>query len=892
MPGKNREFRIGEEDFPSLGNAYPKIYSTKDVEKNGTIHGEQKQVLKDKSVMKNNDKTSCDKLSSKESKSVFCNNLSNDEPNTSTMTSVENELSSNSIINSKSKISTYITDSLKNLNRDTSEVEDEDIVDFDIINTKYPCAVMYRKLVAKLLSQDGFDASIVLKDHIEDEEVDNPGGYFNIPDFCLENDLCPFGLRAFKNFHDHMQKNKEKYWSYCYKDDVYTLLDGTSSSLKDRILFDDNGSIMGSSSYTPTNHYVDVPNPYKISKNIPTFRFPSVSMTYDKLELDTLFYLFFNCIGEAAQIGAAFELIKRKWLFHTSLKTWIKPVIDELNSTDQYTDTFRIFNVVKWIEEVVTMSIDLSKEIDLSSHIAPLPEIIVKYVHRRCLKPNQHKLDQGMEAIYEQELQRQEMQWEKLFKASWLRYLSPNDADMVSVRYLFQFSDPAHIEKILSKNRQKNEITSENKCDVREKNSLHDTMTRYRESMKEKPAGRKFLHEAVLKACANQNLSQFQNMSFEHYKMNNNSLDKKIDNTIQSSCIINTSATKQQLVDQRQVDSMKILNQFIPINDPKLNEVREIVNQCHKLDYTPEEFYKVLSGSNGLSGEIKRIKQERDNIQNGIYQHDPNVQEDISINYSSQFEDSRVSNVPANGIYPYADVVSQIAARHHQHIKIENNIPNNLQQQKIESSCLRAVTNPPPNITNSQMKFNGPMLGPPMEHMKVMNDMIVNLNSHGIVPMGPNIDTLSTPSLMNRMGMNDVNNVHPNNFPNMMPQCSPQCSQLNCNSMFHNPNIPIAPPQGFPPFGQGNIPNYGIPIQPMPPISTNQIVYPGNNFTMLPNINYGAMNVMRGGGPTAGGGGGNFYSPLPAPYENGDINGEKNNNSLNTNNGPYYPQEK
>ncbi|CEF59863.1 NOT2/NOT3/NOT5 domain-containing protein [Strongyloides ratti] len=877
MPGKNREFKIGDEDFPSLGIAYPKTYSAKEVEKSNIAHGEQKQVLKDKSVMKNNDKTSCDKISSKELNANFGNKLSNDKGNT--VANVDTKLISNS---TTPKPVTFITDRLKKLT--TNDVEE---VDSEIQNSKYPCAVMYRKLVAKELSQAGIDASNILEDRIEDEIIGNPGGYFEIPDFCLEGDLCPYGLKAFINFYEHMQKNKEKYITYCYKDDVYTLLDDNYFT-KEKHSNDEIDSTSGSNFYSPTNHHVTVPKEYMISKNVSLSKFPSFSLTYDILGLDTLFYLFFNCVGETLQIGAANELLKREWLYHSSLKTWIKPVVGDSNVPDQNTDTYRIFNVLKWLEEVVTMSIDLTTEIDSVNHIPPLPDIVIKYLHSRFPYPADEKKNEGGKLRYEQELSRQEAQWEKVFKSSWLRYLSPIDAESITVRYLFQFSNPDHIDKIINDNKSKVDLPTENKIETKEKNSLHSTMNRYRESMNEKPMSKKILHEAVMKACTNNQMNQFQNITFDHTKINNNILNQKIENNIANQNVVNIPfPSRNNLLESRYSDLFKIPKHLLYPGDGKLNELRENINQAYKVNISLEDFYKLFVKSNDIVADIKKIKKAKETLKENTQLFEfNNYQEKVLNNYRDQFEDGQLPKNSSSAIYPYTEMILQMEARRQQQLKNDTNI-NNLQKQKIDGIFPRNSTNT--NFSHLKVGSNT-VLGSKLEHMKLINEMVNNYNGQGILPIPtnggtfpPNLTNLpnqtNQQSILNRVGTNDISNPHTNNFSNIITQCSPQNSQQNCNSMFQNSNIPILPQQGFPPFGQTNIPNYGIPIPPMP-MNTNSMMFVRNNFTMLPNINYGSMNVM--------GGGMNYF---PSGFENRDGNTESNNNSFNNNNVPYYQPE-
>lgn len=499
------------------------------------------------------------------------------------------------------------------------------------------------------------------------------------------------------------------------------------------------------------------------------------------------------------------------------------------------------------------------------------------------------KKTEGDKLRYEQELIRQEAQWEKVFKSSWLRYLSPIDAESITIRYLFQFSNPDHIDKIINDYKSKNDFSTENKVETKEKNSLHSTMNRYRESMNEKPMSKKILHEAVMKACTNNQINQFQNITFDNLKLSNNILNQKFEKNVSSSNIINIPfPSRNNLLESRYSELFKIPKHLLYPNDVKLNELRENINQAYNINISPEEFYKLFINSNDIVSDIKKLKKAKETLKENTQLFDlNNHQEKILSNYSDQFEEDSFSKNLVNGINSHNEMILQMDSRRHQQIKNDNTI-NILQKQKTEGTYSKNST--VTNLTHLKPDTNI-VLRSKLEHLKIINDMINNYNGQGVLPVNTNRVTYppnlpnqtNQPNqqqpILNKVGTTDIPNPHPNNFSNIITQCSPQNSQQNCNSMFQNPNIPILSQQGFPPFGQTNIPNYGIPIPSMS-MNSNSMMFLRNNFNMLPNINYGTMNVM--------GGGVNYYS---SNYENRDNNIEGNNNSFNNNNVPYYQPE-
>uniref|UniRef100_A0A0N4Z7S6 NOT2_3_5 domain-containing protein n=1 Tax=Parastrongyloides trichosuri TaxID=131310 RepID=A0A0N4Z7S6_PARTI len=848
MSGKQKEFKIGDEDFPALGNVYPKTNSNNAViaDKLRQNHGEQNHVNKSETLCQKSDDTSNLKESFKGLNLNITSSLLKNYMEV--ILGQKKDSSSSSSSNSNQSINNnvnIVNDSFKKLI--LSDNNDEECED---VSSDYPCAKLYRKLVAKELSQAGFDATKILENRIEDDLIGSAGGSFEIPDFCLENGICPYGLVAFKNFYDHMQQNKEKFMSYCYKDDLSTLIDIYSP--KDRKLYEEVGSIMSSNNLTPINHSVRIPLEYMISRNVPITKFPPTALSYDKLGLDTLFYIFFNCIGDNMQIGAAYELIKREWVFHNSLKTWITPVYtDPTSANNKCTDTYRIFNVLKWMEEVVTMTIDYPTDIETSSLTTPLPEIVIKYLKKKYPNHGNEAADPLAKEKYEEELIKQEKQWEKLFCSTWLRYLNAREADSISVRYLFQFCDSDVIETMIMDVKTKDDIPA--KIDSKEKNSLHNTVTRYRESMTEKPISRKVLHEAVMKACSNQQqMGNFSGLPFDNVKMPNVPTEQKIEAIPLNPYQGPNSIYRPPIPDMTRYEA-KVPRHMIPPNDQRLADLRETINYTYNLNLTQEEFYKVFLNANDFGAEIKKLKQEKEALQQQLQVLKPDSQFDNNslTNSRNVYDDTRIQNSQINGgIHPYADMVSRIAARHQQQMKAEGNPALQQQQPNIDVSLMHQTQNANNIAISQQMRRDPADMSPLKDQITMMNEMMLrrhsqlnpqllqqqsrpnpgNINQNGV-------SFPANPQLLNRMMNNNSISIQTTNYPTVLNQSSPQGSQQNCNTLLQNPGMPPMPPQGFQ-YGQMNMPNYGMPM-PSIPINPNSMGYSRSNFGMLPGMNFG-----------------------------------------------------
>jgi CCR4-NOT transcription complex subunit 3 len=86
-----------------------------------------------------------------------------------------------------------------------------------------------------------------------------------------------------------------------------------------------------SSSYTPRNPY-----------NTPEF-FPSTPVRvladkniYEKLDVDTLFFIFYFQQGTYQQYMAANQLKKQSWRYHTKYMTWFQRHDDPKLTTDEF----------------------------------------------------------------------------------------------------------------------------------------------------------------------------------------------------------------------------------------------------------------------------------------------------------------------------------------------------------------------------------------------------------------------------------------------------------------------------------------------------------------------------------------------------------------------------
>jgi CCR4-NOT transcription complex subunit 3 len=92
--------------------------------------------------------------------------------------------------------------------------------------------------------------------------------------------------------------------------------------------------------YKPQTHF-DTPIHYP-QEPLPIFDDPRL---YSKIDMDTLFYVFYYCQGTYHQYLAAQELKKQSWRFHKQYQTWFQRHEEPKTITDEYEQgTYRFFD--------------------------------------------------------------------------------------------------------------------------------------------------------------------------------------------------------------------------------------------------------------------------------------------------------------------------------------------------------------------------------------------------------------------------------------------------------------------------------------------------------------------------------------------------------------------
>uniref|UniRef100_A0A914QY50 NOT2/NOT3/NOT5 C-terminal domain-containing protein n=1 Tax=Panagrolaimus davidi TaxID=227884 RepID=A0A914QY50_9BILA len=95
---------------------------------------------------------------------------------------------------------------------------------------------------------------------------------------------------------------------------------GLNLGSPDRNLYQSFGGPFSDSSVRTQDIECAVPDEYRTSNHIKD-KLPPIKLS--KLGDDTLFYLFYNCPGEAYQMVAAHELYARDWRYHKGMSVWL-----------------------------------------------------------------------------------------------------------------------------------------------------------------------------------------------------------------------------------------------------------------------------------------------------------------------------------------------------------------------------------------------------------------------------------------------------------------------------------------------------------------------------------------------------------------------------------------
>uniref|UniRef100_A0AC34FRT6 NOT2/NOT3/NOT5 C-terminal domain-containing protein n=1 Tax=Panagrolaimus sp. ES5 TaxID=591445 RepID=A0AC34FRT6_9BILA len=123
---------------------------------------------------------------------------------------------------------------------------------------------------------------------------------------------------------------------------------GLNLGSPDRNLYQSFGGPFCDSSVRTQDIECSVPDEYRTSNHIKD-KLPPIKLS--KLGDDTLFYLFYNCPGEAYQMVAAHELYARDWRYHKTMAVWLTRSaygnVKEQTSTYEK-GSYNIFDPTQW----------------------------------------------------------------------------------------------------------------------------------------------------------------------------------------------------------------------------------------------------------------------------------------------------------------------------------------------------------------------------------------------------------------------------------------------------------------------------------------------------------------------------------------------------------------